>query len=786
MKVKKRTTAEKKFTDRTEPQKTYRQLLENARENMDEFFVLVYYGIGGVGKSSLIRKLAQYTKEQEINYIIYDFDEGTNRRNVILRLKNMLKNQGFSFPLLETAEYLHAKKSGTSTEQMAEEKKEGLDNPYVDLLVSAVDMVVPGVSMAASIMQCAADKFLDKEKSRRFFDRFCEKYFSGKEDSLKKQIRGMKELEASALLERFADYFCTDLSNAMEDRETPLVIFLDTYEMLVNTYNSSGWSVSADAWLRDKIVANIPGILWVIGGRERLGWDKFDPDWEGVEQHLLGDLSFEDASEFLGYAGVEEKEYHEYIYKISGGIPVFLDICVDLYWQYKNSDREISKEVFLGSPEMLIERYLRYMDKDEKQIAQMLAYLASWTDEEAIQVGSMVIPNFDEEDYREFIGHTIIRKDDDGMRYFMHSSVQRVIEKSISHSFRHKAAVQRMQYLLKEAASQKTSMWFMERNRDLIGSICEAGSDGAELEKALDLVRFQMRLIRREGDYKGLLQACKRSYETAIHYESPSEIRVMLLNEYSAATLLNGDFQNALSLAEEAMELCGSMDGADGVRARAACNYAYCLMMLGSYKEAEKIFQSAVKTMSQVYGEEDPDTIYYLFRLGLVYHYQEKYREQLENHLQVYELRKKVLGEGNTETINSLRYVGLGYLHNGREQEGMQCLKQAYEKGRECLGETHPITLETLQEISKVIMKDDPGTALEYAEKIVSIRKEKYGEDHVRTLNGKEHFGDCLAQNGRNEEAAEVYRDVLNGLVNRVGEEHPNTKRVREKLAQYE
>lgn len=786
MKVKKRTTAEKKFTDRTEPQKTYKQLLAQAKENMDEFFVLVYYGIGGVGKSSLIRKLAQYTKEQEINYIIYDFDEGTNRRNVILRLKNMLKNQGFSFPLLETAEYLHAQKSGTSMEQEAEEKKEGLDNPYVGILVSAVDMVVPGVSIATSIMQCAADKLVDKEKAGKFFDRFCEKYFFGKEDSLKKQIKGMKELEASELLEHFADYFCTDLASAMEDRKTPLVIFLDTYEMLVNTYNTSGWSVSADAWLRDKIVANIPGIVWVIGGRERLGWDKFDPDWEGVEQHLLGDLSFEDASEFLAYAGVEEKEYHEYIYKISGGIPVFLDICVDLYWQYKDSKREISKEIFLGSPEMLIERYLRYMDKDEKQIAQLLAYLASWTDEEAIQVGGLVIPNFDEEDYREFIGHTIIRKDDDGMRYFMHSSVQRVIEKSISHSFKNKAAIQRMRYLLKLAVSQKSSMWFMERSRDLISSICDAELEGGELEKALDSVKFQMRLIRREGDYKGLLQVCKSSYETAAQYDISNTVQVMLLNEYSAATLLNGDFKNALSLAETAMDLCSKMDGADGIRARVECNYGYCLMMLGKYEEAERIFVSSTKKMSEVYGEEDPDAIYYLFRLGLVYYYQEKYQEQLENHLQVYELRKKVLGEGNTETINSLRFVGLGYLHNGKEQEGMQCLKQAYEKGMECIGETHPITLETLQEISKAIMKDDPKTALEYAEKIVSIRKEKYGEDHVRTLNGKEHLGDCLAQNGMQEKAIAVYEDTLQGLLNRLGAEHPNTQRVRRKLVQYQ
>lgn len=782
MKVKKRTIAEKKFTDRTEPQKTYRQLLDMARENLDEFFVLVYYGIGGVGKSSLIRKLAQYTKEREIKYIIYDFDEGTNRRNVILRFKNMLKKQGFSFPLLETAEYLHAQKSGTSTEQEIEKKEEGLDNPYIEILVSAVDLVVPGASLITSIAQCAKDKLLDKENAKQFFDKFCHKYFSGKENSLKKQIKDMKELEASELLEHFDEYFSTDLVNAMEDSKEPLVIFLDTYEMLVNTYNTRGWSVSADAWLRDKIVANIPGIVWVIGGRERLGWDKFDNDWEGVEQHLLGDLSIEDASDFLSGAGIAEKEFHEYIYNISGGIPVFLDICVDLYWQFKDSNKDITKDVFLGSPDMLIERYLRYMEKDEKQIAQLLAYFSNWTDEEAIKIGNVVIPNFNEEDYREFIGHTIIRKDDDGMRYFMHSSVQRVINKSISESFKRKVAHCRMDYLLNFASSQNTAMWFMERSRDIIASICDSEIFGEELEKVLDCVKFQMRLIRREGDYKGLLQVCRVCYETVTERDIHNIIKIMLLNEYSAATLLNGDFKEAFDLAKTAIDLCDRVDIGNGLRARVECNYAYCLMMLGKYKEAEQIFVTSTETMINVYGGEDPDTIYYLFRLGLVYYYQEKYKEQLENHLHIYELRRKVLGERNTETINSLRYVGLGYIHNGKEEEGIKCLNQAYEKGKECIGETHPITLETLQDISKVILKNDPKTALEYAEKIVSIRIEKYGEDHVRTLNGKEHLGDCLKQNGLEEKAAEVYRDVLDGIICRLGEEHPNVQRVKNKL----
>lgn len=80
-------------------------------------------------------------------------------------------------------------------------------------------------------------------------------------------------------------------------------------------------------------------------------------------------------------------------------------------------------------------------------------------------------------------------------------------------------------------------------------------------------------------------------------------------------------------------------------------------------------------------------------------------------------------------------------------------------------------------------MKDDPKTALEYAEKIVFIRIEKYGDDHVRTLNGKEHLGDCLKQNDMDEKAVELYQEVLNGMVHKLGEEHPNVQRVRSKIA---
>ena len=50
-------TASRQFTDREEPKKSYRKALQSIHEK--EFNILVFYGVGGIGKSSLFKRIIQ-------------------------------------------------------------------------------------------------------------------------------------------------------------------------------------------------------------------------------------------------------------------------------------------------------------------------------------------------------------------------------------------------------------------------------------------------------------------------------------------------------------------------------------------------------------------------------------------------------------------------------------------------------------------------------------------------------------------------------------------------------
>ena len=63
----------------------------------------------------------------------------------------------------------------------------------------------------------------------------------------------------------------------MEESQKPFVIFLDTYEELVNEL-LPGNPLQNDLWLRDiktGIIPRVPYVLWVIAGREKLKWESF-------------------------------------------------------------------------------------------------------------------------------------------------------------------------------------------------------------------------------------------------------------------------------------------------------------------------------------------------------------------------------------------------------------------------------------------------------------------------------------------------------------------------------
>ena len=418
-------TGKKRFTDRDTARTTFRSLLKTAENNPDEFFVLSCYGVAGSGKSRLLQEYRKMLEEDQGHHYVwasYDFENGSAPAQVIHQLYHQLERKGLVFPLSAAAELTFNEKSGVPVYEKVKEK-DVLDNPMLGILGD----LVPGVSDLVSAVKKGKELWSAVEP----YYRKLKQVWDEDEKRLAEELGRIRQMEPKELLMLMPEFFRMDLlRNIHSFREQsvsfPLVIFFDTFENCVNTYETKGLPVKADQWLRNDIIKRLPGIFWVIGGRERLDWARTDSVYEDIAECALDEFSEEDARAYLSYAGVPSV-LHEHICRISRGMPLLLDVSVDTDYEASSGGRTVTvQDIGLNSDD-LIRTFLQYMNNTYKEIAFVLALFNQWKDEDARRALPEILgTSFRMSDYDQFLEHTVVRKDKEG-RYYIHDVIRSVL-----------------------------------------------------------------------------------------------------------------------------------------------------------------------------------------------------------------------------------------------------------------------------------------------------------------------------------------------------------------------
>ena len=367
-----RPKAERIFVDRVEPRQQFWDAFAKVQQGLEEPYVLHYYGVGGIGKTSLhsqlIRELKHRCPEAKFADLDFDFVERREPYRVMGLLKKKLSQSwGFQFPLFDVACYTFLCRIGEDADKEEIESFVG-GSQVLNFLCDAASMV-PGASMVSGIL-----KLVDEGVA------VARNLFSGKNQ----QLKALESMDIRQLRDQLPLYFAADLRNNLKKEKHPFVIFLDTYEKLVNEFAGVGDPLQNDLWLRGSggLIPRLPGVLWVLGGREKLKWSQLDSPgaWDNVlHQYLLGTLAEEDSQEFLRSAGVEDSSVRNKICSLSGGLPVSLDLYVEQYFQQGTVSDTVA-------PSALHERVVRYMTEEEKTACYLLAVLGQWTQEQALAV----------------------------------------------------------------------------------------------------------------------------------------------------------------------------------------------------------------------------------------------------------------------------------------------------------------------------------------------------------------------------------------------------------------
>jgi len=297
----------KHFTDRENELATFQRLL--ALEEPAHLPALMFFGVGGTGKSWLLKRLRNALAEQlSIRSAYIDFDRQSGGPSYVSDFSNLLAEVWRQFdvecPRFEAAYSWMKFKQGAADRPLI--RHSGEVSAGWDLVkeVASVGLKdVPGGNLLAWLGHKIGEAL-----SKRFAETALAKWLlsqAGHDDYVRLSRLTWQEIYPD-LTKRLGE----DLDEQLPKRATKRcrgVVFVDTFEDLAGGEQNDARRQVIEEPVRD-FYKDLTSVLLVIFGRDRLTWDKVDPEWanrDSLDQRLLGGFSRHDATTFLGKCGID-------------------------------------------------------------------------------------------------------------------------------------------------------------------------------------------------------------------------------------------------------------------------------------------------------------------------------------------------------------------------------------------------------------------------------------------------------------------------------------------------
>ena len=308
------------FTNRLDEQAAFQRLLDLDAPHFPP--VLMFHGVGGAGKTWLLRNLRRKVVE-DMPTAHLDLDRSTggidyahNSARALAEIRRQLGPR-VACPRFDLAYTWLRVKEGAQDEPLF--RGAGLLGNTWEFLVefaNAATSEIPGAGLfkwlilkatspvSAWLKQSGVGKWLETEL--------------GEQDFL-----NLKKKLPQAIYPELHRRLLLDLREHLPQRDGKTVrgiVFVDTVEAIRDDRGSDEQLASRHQWLQD-LYHPQSGLLVVLAGRDQLNWGS-DPnsDWakpDHLEQHLVGGLSEPDARKFLSHCGVIEEPLQQAILRVS-------------------------------------------------------------------------------------------------------------------------------------------------------------------------------------------------------------------------------------------------------------------------------------------------------------------------------------------------------------------------------------------------------------------------------------------------------------------------------------
>jgi tetratricopeptide (TPR) repeat protein len=390
--------------------------------------LLACYGMGGVGKSTLSRELERRFVAGELpglgdekrSVIRIDFDDAACRDilTVVLRLRAGLAEVAPRWPAFDLvlASYWERARPGEPIAQFLRRSSmvQRLGGGMADQVEAIVDdvLAVSGIVNTARRAVGHVSAAVREARARRGLLAECPLFGT------------FLDAEADDELLSFMPWLLAwDLERLQQQRPILITVFLDTFERIQDQRDRS-----FECQLM-RLVHAMPNVLFVVTGRSRLDWAEEaacggldlagSACWPGLtafadqepRQHLVGLLSPRDCGNYLsaalrvGDAPALSDEVRDAIVTASEGLPLYLDVAVDVVAQALGRREPITPALFEEPLPGLVARVMRGLSPHEQDLARAAALLGAF-DGALLRA---VAPRAGEDDLHHFLQRSFVQ-----------------------------------------------------------------------------------------------------------------------------------------------------------------------------------------------------------------------------------------------------------------------------------------------------------------------------------------------------------------------------------------
>jgi tetratricopeptide (TPR) repeat protein len=514
---------------------------------------------------------------------------------------------------------------------------------------------------------------------------------------------------------------------------------------------SAGKVYQRDEWVRE-LVAQLPEVLWVICGRERLRWEEADPDWgKRLSQHLVGGLADADAGSFLVSCGIADGAVQQAIIKGSQGVPYYLDLAVDTYCEIRESKgREPVPADFAPTPMAVFMRFLRHLTQPEVETLKVLAVPRFWDTGlfellvKGFQTG-YPLTAFSDLCRFSFINQLVL-----GSQFLVPGT--RNQEPGTMNQFR-------MHQLMRQSLQEHASPELVKRVHRLLFEHYNGQLKDIDIKSITD----QRKAALGEAFYHGRAALAVQEFfqwflKPAEQFEQAAQWRLLVPLYEQVGHDLEAE------LGPEHPDVAESLN-----------NLAELLDYRGRYAEAEPLHRRGLAIREKVLGPEHPDVAASLNNLAVLLKSQGKYAEAEPLCRRALAIREKVLGSEHPDVAASLNNLAKLLYAQGKYAVAEPLYRRALAIWEKALGPEHPDVAQSLNNLA--VLLDSQG---KYAEteplhrRALAIWEKALGPEHPDVAASLNNLAVLLKSQGKYAEAEPPYRRALVIMEKSLGPEHPD------------